>query len=121
MARTFIKPGKTMEFANDTGGDFASGDVLVIGVYLAVALVDIADGESGTVSISGVHELPKVAGTAWTQGSALAWDASGEGFVPTVTPATGDLEGGAIAHAAAASADTTGEVHLIPNAAATAT
>lgn len=123
MARTFVQPGKVITFVNGTGGDFSAGDVVVIGALVGVALVDIPDGESGSVSITGVHTLAKTGGTAWTQGAVLDWDASAGAFqvTGTITPAAGDVEECAFAAAAAASGDTTGEVRLTPNPSATAT
>ncbi len=123
MARTFVQPGKVITHANSSGSDISAGDVVVMGVLVGVALVDIADGESGSVSITGVHTLAKTTGTAWAQGDVLDWDASAEEFqvTGTITPASGDVEECAIAAAAAASGDATGEVRLTPNPSATAT
>lgn len=119
MARTFLQPGKVL--THTAAAVLSAGDVVIIGNLAAVALVDMAIGDEGSVSITGVHTLPKVTGTAWSQGDPLAWDDSAGGFVPTVTPAAGDLEGGAFAAADAASADATGEVRLTPNPSSTAT
>lgn len=47
-----------------SGSDVKSGDVLILKpgaageALVGVAVNDIADGETGAVSISGVHELP---------------------------------------------------------------
>lgn len=121
MADKYKQPGRILDWTNGTGGDVSAGDVIIIGVLAAVALVDIADGEEGAVAIEGVFELPKAAGTAWTAGATLDWDESASAFTIGVTPAAGDLEDGAVAAEDAASAATVGLVRLTPNPAATAT
>lgn len=123
MTNKFKQPGEVVDYANDTGSDIAAGAVVIMGILLGVALVDIADGESGAVAIEGVFELAKTAGTAWVEGNALDWDASASAFqvTATITPASGDLELCAVAHAVAASAATVGLVRLTPNPAATYT
>lgn len=113
MARTFKQPGKVLTHANSSGVDIAVGDVVVIGDTVAVALVDIPDGDSGSVSITGVHGLAKVAGVAWVQGDKLDWDASESAFTKDLgAPAAGDVTDCGIAAADAASADTEGEVQI---------
>lgn len=114
MGRTFVQPGDKLTHANSSGSDISAGDVVVIGDTVAIAEVDIPDGESGTVTVAGVHTVAKTAGTAWNQGELLDWDASASEFTPGVTPAAGDVTGCGIAAADAASADATGEILLTP-------
>lgn len=123
MTRKFVQPGDVLTYVNGTGGDIAAGAVVVVGNLVGVALVDIADGESGSVAFTGVYTLAKTAGTAWTQGAVLDWDASAEAFqvTGTITPAAGDVEECAVVASAAASAATEGEVRLTPNPSSTAT
>ncbi len=119
MSRTFKQPGLVLTYENGTGSAISAGDVVVTGDTVGVANVDIANGDSGALSIEGVHEVAKVSGTAWVQGDSLDWDASESAFTKDIaTPAAGDVENCAIAAAAAASADTTGEVKLTPGAGA---
>lgn len=114
MSRTYAQPGEILTYIN--GGDSAinAGSTVLVGIVLAVALVDIPPGESGSVSIEGVHNVPKVAGTAWSQGDRLDWDSSEEAFGKGIEEEEGDVLGCAIAAAAAGSAATTGEVILTP-------
>lgn len=114
MARTFKQPGGILEHANASGSDIAAGDVVVTGDVVAIALVDIPDGESGSIAIAGVHTVPKTTGTAWVQGDAIDWDASAGEFHKGVTPATGDVVTCGVAAKAAASADATAELLLTP-------
>lgn len=116
MGKTFRQPGAVLN--HTAGADIDAGDVVVLGDTVGIALVDIANGEDGAVSIEGVHEVPKVAGTAWDQGDSLDWDASEDAFGKGITPASGDVIGAAIAAADAGSAATTGEAKLTPGAGA---
>lgn len=112
MGKTYKQPGEVLEHV--ASGAIAAGDVVVMGDIVGLALVAIADTESGSVSIEGVHTVPKVAGVAWAQGDSLDWDASAGAFSIGITPAAGDVENCAIAAKAAGSADTTGEAKLTP-------
>ncbi len=114
MARTYKQPGLTLTYENGTGSDISAGDVVVTGDMLGFAEVDIADGESGSVSFEGVHEVTKVAGTAWTQGDKIDYDASASGFNIGITAASGDVEDCGVAAFDAASGDTTAYIKLTP-------
>lgn len=76
MATNHIQPGKTMTYANDSGVDIASGDPVLIGSVLGVALVDIPDGSSGSVDVEEVYTVRKASDDI-TQGAKLYWDADG--------------------------------------------
>lgn len=114
MSRTFVQPGDKLTHANGSGSDISAGDVVVIGDTVAIADVDIADGESGTVTVAGVHTVAKTTGTAWSQGDKIDWDASAGEFHLGVTPAAGDVTDCGIAAADAGSADATAELLLTP-------
>ncbi len=111
--KNYVQKGDSLEYTNDTGGDIASGDVVVIGSQIGVAATDIADTESGTVQMSGVFTLPKTAGAAIPQGDPAIWDVSAGAFIPsTGTPATGDVSDAVTCWIAAGSADTTVTVKI---------
>lgn len=114
MSRTYRQPGLILDHSNRSGNAIAAGDIVVMGDTVGIANVDIADGESGAVSIEGVHEVPKVAGTAWTQGDKLDWDASAGAFAKGATPDAGDVIGCGVAALDAGAADTVGWVKLTP-------
>lgn len=79
MAGNKVQDGNVINYTNATGVDIASGDLVVIGTRVGVALVDIADGAAGAVAVTGVYEVPKEAALAVTQGDLLYADAtSGE-------------------------------------------
>ena len=113
MSRTFVQPGDKLTYTA-SGADVSAGDVVEIGSMVGIADVDIADGESGTVTIAGVHEVTKAAGTAWNQGAMIDWDTSASAFSTGITPASGDITDCGIAAEAAGSAAVLGRVLLLP-------
>jgi len=92
--KNFVNEGKTMPYTNGGGATITSGSVVVIGAMLAVATVDIAPGETGTVATEGVFDLPKVNAAVIGQGQTLTWDISAGAFDDDqATAATGDITG----------------------------
>lgn len=69
-----ISHGLTMNYTASAA--IASGDLVVVGLRVGVAVADIANTETGTLELQGVFELPKVSG-AITQGALVYWDADG--------------------------------------------
>lgn len=110
----YVSEGKTVTYSNGTGSDIAAGDPVPMGDSIGVALVDIPNGEEGSVSRWGRHkQAPKVSGTAWNQGDSLDWDASAGAFTKDIaTPASGDIEDCASAAEDAASTAVEAEVIL---------
>lgn len=106
MAKNAVQPGKVLDYVNTTGVVVRSGDVVVAGALLGVALVDIAIGASGSASIDGVYAVPKVAGTPIAQGASVVFKADSKAFT-VGAPGAGDVSGAAaVAFDAAASAAT---------------
>lgn len=107
LSTNFVQEGKVIQWANG-GTAKSAGDVVVIGKVLGVALVDIGNGESGSVALEGVFTVPKVSAAVIAQGENLTWDASAAAFDDNAaTPATGDVTGGgAVAWEAAGNAVT---------------
>lgn len=94
MATNFIQDGDTITWTNGTGSAVVSGQVVAIGNILAVALVDIANGASGSVKTRGVFSVPKVSAAVIAAGESLTWDVSAAKFDDNAaTPATGDITG----------------------------
>lgn len=81
----------------------ASGQALLIGTLLGVAITAGNTGDTINFAIEEAFTLPKVAATAITQGAALYWDNAAKNL--TTTAAGNTLVGTALA--AAAAADTT--------------
>lgn len=115
MAQNYDSDGDVIPYTNTTGAAIASGQVVVIGHILGIALVAIAIGATGSVAVSGVWTVPKVAGAVFVQGEKLIWDASGAAFDDSAaTPAAGDITGGAVAWAAGSNGQATALVKLTP-------
>lgn len=104
MAKNFIQEGGTIEHV--VSADITSGSVLIIGGLVAIALGDVANGETGVFAIEGVWELPKSAGVL-TQGSTIDYDIETSEFTSIATPTAGDLTGCGVVFADAADTDTT--------------
>lgn len=118
MAKNYIQPGNVIDVT--AGSNISSGAAIVVGTILAVALVDIANGESGSAQIEGVFELPKLSTAVITAGQKLIWDVSASQFI-VAAAATGDLDGCAVAIEAAGNGTTTVLAKLLPgNATVTA-
>lgn len=112
MANNFVQPGKVIEFI--AAADKSSGDVVVIGQIIGVALADVASGAQGQAAIDGVYTLPKVSAAVIAAGESLVWDVSAGAFDDNAaTPATGDISGAAaVAFEAAGSGVTSLAVKL---------
>lgn len=90
MPQTPVQP-----VSNDCAIDYTpdsstvtGGDVIVLGEIVAVAPVDLADGEKGAVQITGVYQFPKATG-AIAVGARVYWDDDGN-------PVNGDAGTGAV-------------------------
>jgi predicted RecA/RadA family phage recombinase len=118
MAANYKAKGSTVEWTNG-GTAVSSGDVVTVGDLVGIAAVDIGAGETGTVHIEGVFEVPCNSADVISVGQTLTWDASADEFVDTNTPATGDNAGGVVAMTAAGNGVTTVEVKLLPGSGST--
>jgi predicted RecA/RadA family phage recombinase len=96
----------------------SSGDIVKVGTnndaILCVALVDIANGASGSLGYNCEVAAPKVSAAVFNQGESLNWDVSAGAFDDNAaTPATGDVSGAASrAEADGANTETTCRVWL---------
>jgi len=108
MASNFVQDGDVIQYIN-AGTAITANSVVRIGNILGIALVDIANGATGSVMIEGVFTVPKVSGAVIAQGESLTWDASAAAFDDNLaSPATGDVTGPpAIAFEAKGSGTTT--------------
>ena len=85
-----------------------SGEFLIVGDLMGVAVGAFDSGAAGTLKRTGVFWLPKTTSEAWTQGQKLFWNVSTKKF----TIDSSKLPVSAIAWVAALSADTEGKVLL---------
>lgn len=116
MATNFIQDGDVIQWTNGTAAAVVSGQLITIGNLLAVALVDIPIGATGSAAIDGVFSnIPKVPAAVFAQGEKLIWDVSAGQFDDSsAAPAAGDVTGGAIAWVAGANDETTCTIKLTP-------
>ena len=121
MATNRVQPGKTLTWTNGTGAAVVSGQVVLFGTAVAVALQNIANGEDGDVAVEEVYTIPKATGVL-AQGVRVYWDADGNpvsgvaGSGAATATAAGNTLAGFVTEAAA-SGDATVNVKL--NAATT--
>lgn len=116
--KNYIQPGNVIDIV--AAAALTSGTAVVFGNSLAIPVTDAAIGDTIAAHIEGVFELPKLSALAYAAGASLRWDVSTAQFSNALA-ATGDLEGCAIAIAAAANPSATVLVKLLPgNASVTA-
>lgn len=111
--KNHINDGDTISYT--AGANIASGDIVIAGHTICVAVTDIANGSTGTLKTKGRFTAPKVSGAVFVAGEKLVWDSSAGAFDDSsASPADGDITGGAIAAAAGGNGETTCEVILTP-------
>lgn len=121
MAQNKVQDLAILPWTNVSGSTVTSGSVVRIGHTIGIALVTIANGETGSVDCTpgSVWTVPKVSGAVFVAGEKLLWDASAAAFDDSAaTPATGDLMGAVFAFAPGANGETTCQVVLSPGNAA---
>lgn len=109
MATNFVQDGTSIEFTNSTGSDIKSGDAVVVGSLVGIAVTDIPADETGTLLTEGVYQLPKVSADVIGQGEYVYLDSDGN---ITITSTDNSLAGKAWIDAVAS----TEEVHVKINA-----
>jgi len=111
MTTTYKGESGRLVWTNSTGSDVSSGDVVILAGHLVcVALVDIANGSSGTLAYDAKHVLTATSGEAWGVGQPLYCDVSASNAL-TADPDEDDIYAG-VAVAAKASGATTATVDL---------
>lgn len=110
MSSNYHSMGDVVQYT--ATANITAGAVVKMGNTLGVALVDIANGETGSVAVKGVFSVPKVSAAVIAVGESLVWDVSanaGAGAFDDnlATPATGDVSGAAARAHEAAGASTT--------------
>lgn len=114
--KNYVQRGEVIDYT--PSGAVTSGSVVILGILIGVASADIAANDTGALVTEGVLDLPKKAGSAIAAGDKLTWSVA-DGAFTTGAGVTGDTLGGAIAVAAAASADTVVRVKLAPGTGST--
>ena len=111
MAATKVQEGEVLEYT--ASATHSSGDPVVVGEQIGVAINDMVSGDVKTLAMTGVFDVPKVSGAVIAQGESVIWDASASAFDDNAaTPATGDVSDACTAWEAAGSGVTTIAVKL---------
>ncbi len=98
MTTKFVQPGEVIDYT--AGANIASGQVVLMGARIGVALKAIANGETGPVQVTGVFNIAKMCTDNMAQGALLYWDNTNSRLTTT---ASGNTLAGFAAAAAAAS------------------
>lgn len=88
----------------------ASGAGLLVGSIFGVAETTAAISATVEAALTGVFDLAKATGTAWTQGVRIYWDDAAKNCTTNAAAGANKLIG--VATLAAASGDTVGRVRL---------
>jgi len=108
MATNLIQSGARMTYANSTGSDISSGDLVPVGATFGIAAGDIDNGDSGELIMEGVFEIPADDSAAISQGNPVYYVTStGE-----ASPTAEDQKYIGIAWAAKAETGTTVKVKI---------
>lgn len=99
--KNFIQDGAHIDYAHTAA--VVSGQTILIGTKIGVAMKDYAANEAGVYRVTGVIGIPKKAGDTPAAGAALYWDNTSKYLTTT---ASGNTYAG-WAFAAALSADAT--------------
>ncbi len=102
MAKNYLQKGDVLDYLNNSEEDIVSGEVILIGKRLSVALTDIVPDSVGAISVVGVFNLAKAA-EEFSIGTPLYWKESQQHLTKT---ATGNILAG-FACANTTAADTT--------------
>ena len=86
---TFVHDGDAVDFVPTAA--VAAGTVVVQGNLVGVARRDVAVGQTGSLAVTGVFDLPVTALTGWAVGDLAYWNAAAG--VATETVGTNKLFG----------------------------
>lgn len=75
----YYQRGESLDYTNSGDSKINAGTIILFGSKIGVAGCDIAPGETGSLHVEGVFELPKdyaASDKALTAGQAVYWDNS---------------------------------------------
>jgi len=81
MTTNYIQPGNILDTI--PAAAVSSGDVIIVGAGIRVAVDDIAAGATGAAYAEGVFELAANPAQAWDDGVHLYWDATNSRLTDT--------------------------------------
>lgn len=106
MTTKYVMSGDVIDYV--AGSAVSSGEVLLIGTRIGVALANIAAGATGAVRVLGIFNIAKLSTDVVAQGAALYWDNTNKRLTTT---ASGNTLAG-YATAAAGNGVTTVEISI---------
>ena len=83
----YVQLGKVIAYSNNSDKDIAYKEIVPLTACVGVAVDNIPQGVTGSLTLEGVHEMPSIATAAFTVGQKLFWDATG-GVVTDVDTGT---------------------------------
>ena len=104
----YCQRGEAMDFVNGSDAKIEANQIVTFGNRVGVAGTPIEIGETGSLHVFGVFEMPKKADEEIAAGAAAYYDPDAE----AITATAGDITAGYATEAAAA-ADTTVKVKLL--------
>lgn len=106
----FVHDGECIDYT--PGAAVAAGDVVVQGDLVGVAKRPIAANDLGSLALSGVFDIAKIAATALAVGAVVYWDAAAKVATNTANAGANKTLGKVVK--AALAADATVRVRLSP-------
>lgn len=106
MTTKYIMSGEVIDYV--AGSAISSGQILLIGLRIGVALTSIANGATGAAQVKGIFTIAKLSTDVVAQGELLYWDNTNSRL--TTTSAGNTLAG--YATKAAGNGVTTVEINL---------
>lgn len=100
--------GEVIDFVNETEERIEANQIVVFGSHVGIAGTPVEAGETGSLHVFGVFEMPKAAGVKIAAGAAVYYDTTAE----AITTTAGAIAAGYATEAAAAE-DTTVKVKLL--------
>lgn len=82
MTTKYVMSGEIVDYV--AGSAISSGQVVVMGVRVGVALAAIASGAMGAVRVKGIFTIAKLSTDVVAQGALLYWDNGNSRLTTTV-------------------------------------
>lgn len=80
-----VSKGLTMDYT--ATADITSGQVVLVGAMIGIAVSALASGETGALTVEGVFTVPKSTGVV-AQGAQVYWDNTNKNVTTTATDNT---------------------------------
>lgn len=87
MKATFWQRGETLDYKNNTDAVIEENTVIDLGTRIGITGTYINPGETGSLHVCGIYEMPKKDETAIELGAAVYFDSTGITATEGSTPA----------------------------------